>query len=78
MYLARIESKRLFGSRWQLYRRSPDNPGTNETDQIVRRLKHLREPHRSHAIKRIEHMHETVEEHQAEFAGRVNDPAERS
>ncbi len=40
----------------------------NDIDQIARRLKALREPHREHAIKRIEHMLEAIGDHEAEFA----------
>jgi hypothetical protein len=46
----------------------------NDIDQIVRRFKTLREPHREHAIKRIEHMLEAVEDHEADFAARVTVP----
>jgi hypothetical protein len=52
----------------------PDTPGMNDIELIARRINALREPHREHAIKRIEHMLEGVEDHEAEFAARVTVP----
>ncbi len=40
-------------------------------EQIARRLNALREVHREHAIRRIEHVLEALEAHEAEFAARV-------
>ncbi len=46
----------------------------NDIEEIVRRIKALREPHKEHAIKRIEHMLETVEDHEAQYAARMTVP----
>lgn len=49
---------------------APDTGGMNDIETLVRRIEALPEPHRRHALERLSHALEPVEEHAAEYQAR--------